>query len=205
MGVEYTSPGNNATWVSPNTKIRISFNTDMDMESVNSAFRMVDSELTDVMGEFGWSSRRWMEFRPNSALAVNETYTVTIDTTAANIEGTRLSEPHQFSFTTQPLRIESTSPNHKETWVSTSTYVQIFFNTDMDMESVNSAFEMVDSELMEVGGQFVWYYPSAMEFHPDSALTSDETYTVTVDTSAKDMHGSTLSESYTFWFKTRPY
>ncbi|MCK4384773.1 MAG: Ig-like domain-containing protein [candidate division Zixibacteria bacterium] len=205
IGIEYTSPRHNNTWVSPNTKISIRFNTDMDMESVASAFKMVDSELNDVMGNFVVRSQQWMEFQPNSALAVDETYTVTIDTTASDTKGARLSEPYQFSFTTQPLLIVSTKPKHKDTWVSPDSCVRISFNTDMDMESANSAFKMVDSEQKEVSGGFVWEYPTQMEFYPDSVLAFDETYTVTIDTKAKDMHGKALSNSYNFWFKTRPY
>ena len=202
--IEYTSPGHNDTWVSPSTNIYVYFNTDMDMKSVDSAFKMMDSELIDVMGNFVWSNRRQMRFYPNSALAVDETYTVTIDTMASNTEGEKLSEPYQFSFTTQPLRIEYTSPSHKDTWVSPSTNIRISFNTDMDTESVSSAFKMVDSELKDVTGEFAWHNLRSMYFYPDSTLATDETYTVTIDTSAKDTYGSTLDEAYSFWFKTRP-
>lgn len=202
--VTSTSPPRDETWVSPNSKVYIYFSANMDMESVASAFSMVDSELKDVMGNFYWDRYSRMEFQPNLALAVNETYTVTVDTTASSAEGVRLSEPYQFSFTTQPLLIVSTKPKHKDTWVSPDSCVRIIFNTDMDMESADSAFKMVDFEQKEVSGSFVWEYPTVMEFHPDSVLASDEKYTVTIDTKAKDMHGKALSHSYTFWFRTRP-
>lgn len=201
--VDYTSPSHNQTWVPPTTYMRIAFNTDMDMESVNSAFKMVDSELREVMGTFAWSDRRRVSFYPNSALAVDEEYTVTIDTTASDARGTRLSGPYQFSFTTQPLMITSAKPTHKSTWISPTTDVLIAFNTDMDMESVNSAFEMVDSEQKEVVGEFVWHSLSYLEFDPDSTLAYGETYTVTIDTNAKDTYGTNLTQAYTFWFKTR--
>ena len=202
--VEYTYPSNNETWVSPSTTVWIYFNTFMNPESVNLAFKMTDSELSHVTGEFIWERPERMEFRPNSFLATSETYVVTIDTTACNDQGERMSDPYQFSFTTQPIRIESTFPHHRETWVSPSTSVAIAFNTDMDMESVNSAFQMVDSADKDVTGTFVWHYPSQMEFHPDSVLAPSETYTVTIDTNAKDMHGRALDNPYSFWFKTRP-
>jgi len=201
--VEYTRPRHNDTWVSPNTNILILFSTDMDMESVISAFKMVDSELKEVTGNFAWSSRREVEFQPNSTLAVSETYTITIDTTASNTEGERLSEPYQFSFTTQPLGIELTRPRHGETWVSPHTGVLITFNTDVDTTSVVSAFKMADSQLKQVTGRFRWPNLHNLEFRPDSALAFGETYTVTIDTKAKDMHGKTLNQPYTFWFKIR--
>jgi uncharacterized protein YdeI (BOF family) len=202
--VTSTNPNHNETWVSPATKISIYFSADMNMESVASAFRMVDSELKDVVGNFAWDSYTWMEFQPNSALAVNETYTVTIDTSASATHGEKLSESYQFSFTTQPLLIVSTKPRHKETWVSPDSCVRIIFNTDMDMESVDSAFKMVDSEQKAIRGAFVWGDPTQVEFYPDSALAFDEKYTFTIDTKAKDLHGKALSNSYTFWFRTSP-
>jgi len=165
--VERTYPSNNETWVSPNTTVRIYFNTFMNPESVDSAFKMTDSELNQVTGEFIWERPERMEFRPKSFLAASETYVVTIDTTARNDQGERMSDPYQFSFTTQPIRIESTSPHHRETWVSPGISVAILFNTDMDMESVNSAFQMVDSELEEVLGDFSWSDPRYLRFQKE--------------------------------------
>jgi hypothetical protein len=201
----YTYPNRNDTWVPPNITISIVFNTDMDMESTNSAFKMVDSQLQNVMGDFTWYNSRQMNFYPSSPLVAKETYIVIIDTTASDTKGARLSAPYEFSFATQPIRIESTTPGPKETWVDSNAIVWVLFNTDMDMESVDSAFKMVDSELNNVTGSFVWLYPSIMEFHPDPVLAADKTYTVTIDTMAKDMHGSHLDKTFSFWFKTRPY
>ncbi len=204
VGIEYTSPNRNETWISPNVTIRIYFNTPMHAESVNSAFQMVDSELNDVPGDFVWPNYDRMEFSPFSPLAVMETYMVTIDTTASDINRTKLSAPYQFTFTTQPLLVSSTSPNNKQTWVSPATVVRIVFNTDMNMESVDSAFQMVDSELKEVTGAFAWIYPYHLEFVPDAFLANDEVYTVTIGTDAEDMYGDTLDNPYSFWFKTHP-
>jgi hypothetical protein len=202
--IEFTSPSHNETWVSPNVTIWIYFNTPMDMESANSAFQMVDSELNDVPGDFIWPGYDRMEFSPSSPLAVKETYMVTIDTTASDIYGTKLSAPYQFSFTTQPLLVLHTTPDNKQTWVSPGTVVWIVFNTDMDMESVQSAFQMVDSEQEEVTGAFIWVYPYDLQFHPSSPLANNELYTVTIGTGAKDMYGDTLDNPYSFWFKTQP-
>ena len=74
----------------------------------------------------------------------------------------------------------------------------------MDMESVNSAFQMMDSEENDVKGAFVWSYAHILEFLPDSSLANDETYMVEIDTSAKDQHGSTMDDPFSFWFKTYP-
>ncbi len=201
--IDYTDPHDDETWVAPKTSIWIQFNTDMDRESLISAFQMVDSELNEVKGEFSWNSLRYLTFRPNNALTVNETFSVTIDTTASNTKGSKLSEPYQFSFTTQPLTIVATRPANRETWVSQGDRVSIAFNTDMDAESVISAFEMVDSHSEHVTGEFTWSDLTTVSFRPDLILTSNEIYTVTIDTTAKDTNGTSLENAYTFWFKTR--
>jgi hypothetical protein len=198
-----SSPGDNQTWVSPVVIVRMTFNTDMDMGSVSSAFKMVDSELNEVTGNHSWAGFSRMEFAPHVALATNEKYTATIDTSARTTQGTKLLEPYQFSFTTQPVIIVSTSPKHRETWVFPYTTIKIYFNTDMDTESVISAFEMVDSEQNEITGTFVSTDPGRVEFLPDSILAPGEVYTVTIAASAADMYGKTLITPYSFWFKTR--
>jgi len=204
LRVMSTRPSHKETWVSPYTGVTIRFNSVMDAESVTSAFKMVDSELNDVTGEFSWRYQSQMDFRPYSILAANEKYTVTIDTTASDLSGGKLSEPYQFSFTTEPIRIVFTEPMHKETWVDPLATVSIIFNTDMDAESVILAFKMVDSQLQDVTGEFTWPSQRQMNFTPDSALAGNETYTVTIDTNAKDVSGGSLDSPYIFWFKTRP-
>jgi hypothetical protein len=204
LGVSYTYPPQNYTWVPPNTEVRIRFNADMDVQSANSAFQMVDSQMNPVTGDFSWSGSDYMRFIPHACLFVKTFYTVTIDTTASDIQGGKLPERYHLYFSTQPIMIEATSPNNKETWVSPSTNILIRFNTDMDIPSVNSAFHMVDSEENEVEGTFVWRYPSTLEFHPDTTtLAYGEMYTVTIEADAKDMHGTSMDDAFSFWFRIR--
>ncbi|MCJ7578365.1 MAG: Ig-like domain-containing protein [candidate division Zixibacteria bacterium] len=203
------SPPNGAEGVRPNDPIRIIFRRDMDRKSVEDAFHVQPL----VEGDFFWYSYErkgiygstLLEFIPWNLFATNTRYQVTIDTTASDVEGIRLSKPYQFSFITEPIRILSTKPAHKETWVSQNAHVSIIFNTDMDVESVILAFKMVDSKLKDVVGKFIWYTQQYIEFYPDFMLATNEKYTVTIDTNAKDMYGGTLDNPYNFWFKTRPY
>ena len=199
-----SAPKNNEAWVSPKTEIRIWFNADMEIESVNSAFKMVDSEENQVTGNFEWYQPSAMDFQPHAALAVSEKYTVTIDTTARTAWGAKVTVPHQFSFTTQPIIVVSVSPKHGETLVLPNRPVRIAFNTDMDAESVISAFTMVDSKLNPVTGEFTSPSLASLQFDPDPDLAPGEVYTVTISEAAADTYGSTLGTPYSFWFKTRP-
>lgn len=200
--IEYTYPGHNHVSVSPKTTIRIRFNAYMNTESVEAAFTMMNSELEEVTGDFYWSSLTYLEFEPSPPLATDERYTVTIEATASDVSGSTLPAPYWFSFVTQPLMVTSTSPADQSSSVPTSTGVWVFFNTHMDAESVNSAFQMVDSELKTVTGEYIWPSLSYIVFQPVSPLAGAETYTVTIDASAKDLHGKSLDGPFSFWFRT---
>jgi hypothetical protein len=198
-----SSPRDGETWVSPSTEIQLSFNADMALQSTNSAFRMVDSEGNQVTGNFAWFGQSQLEFDPHIALAAEEKYTALLDTSARSVQGDKLSKPYQFSFTTQPIMIVDTSPEDGETWVPLVLQIMVAFNTDMDVESVMSAFEMVDSQQKAVDGDFIVYQATWIAFRPHSALAPSEAYTVTIDGSAADLHGGLLGTDYSFWFKTR--
>lgn len=206
--VEYVYPFDGAQHVRLDERILIRFRRGMDTESTERAFSLEP----EVRGDFRWylqgrppsSYYAEMQFFPGALYASNTTYQVTIDTSASDYEGIRLSEPYEFFFTTEPIAVTSTMPVHRETWVSPNTRVSIAFNARMDMQSVILAFKMVDSQLNDVAGEFLPQYLMSLSFMPDSNLTGGETYTVTIDTNAKDLYGGTLPEPYTFWFTTRP-
>ncbi len=195
--------------VGVNAEIRIAFRRGMNKNSVEEAIQ-IDPPLD---GRFVWygTSRlgkveyREMYFFPTGGLATNTKYQITIDTMASDKEGIRLSEPYQFSFTTEAIQISATRPENRETWVDPATPIYISFNTDMDAESAVLAFKMIDSQFKDVNGIFYWDYKRYMRFLPDTTLTTGETYTVTIDTNAKAVTGGSLEKPYNFWFKTRPY
>ncbi len=201
--ISYVYPSDGAEGVRLHDRIRITFRNLMNSESVENAF-LVEPELE---GDFYWYSSgksTALEFVPKNQFGINTTYSVTIDTTASDTEGVRLSEPYRFSFTTELFRIQ-THPINKETWVDPNTSIYVYFNAAMDEESVVLAFKMVDSNFKDVSGKFYWRYLQNMDFVPDSTLAYNEIYTVTIDTNAKAISGGSLEQPYNFWFKTRPY
>jgi len=199
--VKYTDPAHNDAWVPPLTEIRISFNCLMNMESVNSAFQLVDSKLNEVAGDLSWQNPTYMRFLPSSALAAKETYTASVNPTAEDASGNAMPERYWFSFVTQPILVSKTSPAPKSIMIPPYTDIRIRFNTDMDMESVNTAFRLLNSQSEQVDGSFFWDYPYQMCFRPDTALNYNETYAVTIDATAKDLYGKNLDKPFSYWFK----
>jgi len=95
--VESTDPRDGETGVGTTRHISIMFSEAMDRESVEMAFR------TDppVSGAFLWSADdREVTFTPDSPLAPNTTYNVSLGTEAESEEGVPIDDMYEFSFTT---------------------------------------------------------------------------------------------------------
>lgn len=93
--IQSTSPTNGATGVSVNTAVSITFSTDMNHSSVESAFSISPS----ASGIFSWNGNT-ITFTPSAALNVGVLYTVTILSSASSSGGTALATNYIFSFTT---------------------------------------------------------------------------------------------------------
>ncbi len=194
-----SSPSNGALDVSTRAYIRFSFNAWMDEKNLDEAITF----SPPIEGYFssGYQSS-WgndIYFNPGSPLATSTKYVVKISQAATDIYGTRLAEPDSFSFTTEPLRVISTSPANGATWVDTTTNIGIRFNTCVDQGKTESAFSI--SPLAD--GHFEWSSLDRFYFYPDGYLQADTTYTVTVDTTAQDINGGKLPYPYQFSFSTR--
>lgn len=193
--IRYSHPPNGILNVPTyHTSINLKFNTWIDERSLEEAF----SVYPVVNGVFHFYSDG-ITFQPGSPLRTNTKYTVSISQAVTDIYGTGLSEPYSFSFTTEPLKIHSTSPINGATLVDTTTSISIYFNTYMDKEKTENAFSITPS----VEGSFKWYSFETLRFQPDGYLQANTTYTVKVDTTAQDIHGGKLPYPYQFSFSTR--
>jgi hypothetical protein len=97
-----SSPDNGANYVSPETNVQITFNTDMDQLSVVNAFSMIDVNSAEISGEFSWSDLNKLTFDPDLVLALNKEYTVIIGTDALDIRGVNMPEEFVLWFKTRP-------------------------------------------------------------------------------------------------------
>jgi len=111
-----------------------------------------------------------------------------------------------FSFSTAPVRVTRTRPGNSEVYVDPDEKITLYFNTYMMKSSVESAFSISPA----VSGYWTWgtqYSTSnknALTFWPSSNLRTNTQYIVTLGTSASDLHGTSLEESYSFTFITVP-
>jgi len=198
--IAWTYPREDWVDVLTSTSIRIGFNADMNETTAEQAF----SIFPEVEGSFDWPVPGELDFDPYQVLASNTLYTIGIDESARDVDGNLLKQGHSFSFTTAEIRIISSSPAYGANYAHPDANIEMFFNTDMDQLSVVDAYRMVDSDSVEIEGEFSWSGLNRMTFDPDSSLDLGKAYTVTVSTDASDIRGVNMPQEFVLWFKTRP-
>lgn len=93
--------------------------------------------------------------------------------------------------------ITETEPKNGSADVRLDAKISITFSEKMDEISVQGAFKISPS----VNGTFSWN-GSTVTFTPALELLSGTDYIITIDKGAKDMHGNSLSSTYSFSFRT---
>ncbi len=180
-----------------NSGIKITFPRNMDQSSTESAITITpDSDPI-----FIWPQSNELIIYTGGAFRADETYEITIDSTAMDLDGVKMGDVFTFSFSTTSVGLSYTSPNNGELFVSRSSDIRLTFNTYMVKSSVQSAFSISPS----VSGYLDWYYDSktTMEFI-HNGFQPNTKYTVTIGIEAKDIFGTQMKEPYVFSFITRP-
>ena len=194
----YPSNGDNAVDLISTNGIQITFPRNMEPVSTEDAINF--SPPSEVI--FIWPKYNQLTIYTGGVLHADTDYAIAIDASAMDMDGIRLGNQFTFSFHTQSVNINSTSPRNGELYVSVNSPIYLYFNTYMLKSSVQSAFNISPN----ISGSLDWYNDSKtrMRFSPFQNLQYNTKYTVTVGTQAKDIFGSTIKEPYTFSFIVRP-
>jgi hypothetical protein len=87
-GVASISPIDGASGVSVVTDVQVTYTEPMDQASTESAFTLEDSAPSTIAGSFSWPSNDTQVFTPSSNLALPETFTTTVATSAQSTAST---------------------------------------------------------------------------------------------------------------------
>ncbi len=200
FGVIGTFPDPGQNHAPPTTVVSLYFSGSADTASIRSAFS-VNPPTPGLLGYAYFGDG--FTFAPLNGLAPATLYTVTLSTTLHATDGTALSSPYSFSFTTDQLGVSSTNPQGGRFNVETGSEVDVFFNSMIDTASAQAAFGISPP----VSGQ-VYAYTGAstaggwLSFFHSSPFAANVLYTVTISTSVKDIRGNHLPAPYTFTFRT---
>jgi hypothetical protein len=201
-----TQPAHGDIYVDPleNNSIYMTFPRRMDQASVENSITI--TPYSDVI--FLWPSGNKLKIYTGGPLVCEVLYQIHLPETALDLDGIALGEPFDFSFETAPVAVESVSPQSGEIFVSRNSKIRFTFNTYMILSSVKDAFSIVPG----MSGTFIRGYDEynnnqpkdVITFIPSNLYASNTKYTVTLSTSAYDLHGTNLKEAYNFAFVTEP-
>ncbi len=138
---------------------------------------------------------------PTDGLLSSTMYTVRIDTTLRSLAGDRLAAQAEYSFTTAPFGVVSTSPVNDQVGWSRESYIYIRTNAPLDAATVSGSI------LISPPATLSFSYCdgcSDFQFYPPGGLSALTEYTVTVGTSLKTRRGESLPAPYSFSFTTGP-
>ena len=201
--VTATSPDNNATGVTVNASISVTFSEPMNAETITGATFTVRSGSTDVPGTVSYSGTT-ATFTPSHNLALSTSYTATVTTGARDLAGNALASNYVWNFTTGsapdtiPPAVVSTSPDNNATGVTVNATLSITFSEAVIAGTIFLATFTVRSGSTDVPGT-VSYSGTTATFTPSHNLALSTSYTVTV--SALDLAGI-LTSNYVWNFTT---
>jgi len=211
------TPHETADRVLLETPITVRFSQAMDPASVeNGGFELVylgqfpfdeSAEVIEerVAGTFEWSDDfRSLTFKPDDMLALESAYYVALHADKAlSATGAPLREDAFSFFSTVPYpRIINTSPFDGEQDASPYGGFTIFFNTPMDLESLEGKVIIEPEPWREFDTYFSdWRYSYNLPF--DTEPSTD--YTIRILPGMKDRYGNTIDEGLTVTYTTAPY
>ncbi|MBN2598847.1 MAG: Ig-like domain-containing protein [Marinifilaceae bacterium] len=98
--MEHT-PLNSEIWVFADSKIKVSFDEEIDPETINTSSFTIKNGTTDVSGEFTYG-KKTATFTPDTELAPGALYTCVVTTGIKDLAGNPLKSNFEWSFTTIP-------------------------------------------------------------------------------------------------------
>lgn len=182
--------------LTPTEPLLITFEQDMDRESVESAL----SFSPEFDYELNWQSDRVLEIKPKTEYAKDTSYKMMIAAGAKTKIGGVLEEESEFNFATiGVVKVLGFSPASGAVRVGRGTQVRVTFDHQVDQASAQNAFT---SNLG--GGSFAWE-GNTMIFFPAAPLGFSTTYTVTINPGVNSNQGGDPSkESFSAAFVTVP-
>jgi hypothetical protein len=182
--------------VSIASQINVTFSEAMNQSSAQSAF----STSPATTGSFSWNGNN-MTYTPDSFLAFNTTFIVTVGTGARDLVGNNMLSSFTLQFTTIPYTMLPSVLGKTPTGMNVPILspINVTFSEAMNNASVESAFSISPVTT----GSFSWN-GNTMKYTPNSHLSNNMTYTVTIGTGAKDLAGNTMAAQYNWAFTTVP-
>lgn len=185
-----------------NRVITITFSEAMNQSSAQSAF-----SADGVPGKFYWLGYTVI-FVPDTAFAANETVKVSITGNALDLADNGLSPAFSKWYRTSAL-VDTTAPivlSHQPLDsainIPIGTNVIVYASEVLSDWSTNSITLTYSAGTKVTGNAVLGVNDSILQFAPSSSLKYNTLYTVTVDTSLRDLCWNRLAAQYSWTFRT---
>jgi hypothetical protein len=205
-----TVPVNGATGVPISQMLSATFNETMSCATLASpaaTFTVTGPGATAVAGTVACAGAV-ATFTPSNSLAVNTTYTATINTGAKSLAGTPLAANYVWTFRTGPApaapTVISTVPVNGAAGVPTNQALTATFSEAMNPSTISSTtFTLTGPGAVSVTGAITYIAAgSVARFTPAASLAASTVYTATITTGAMDLGGIALAQNYVWTFTT---
>ena len=200
--VTTTSPVNGATNVPLDQIITVSFNEEMNPETINqSSFTL--NGTSQVAGVVTYSGTTGT-FTPSALLTPNTTYSARITRTVKDLTGNALQTETIWTFSTgltvTPM-VSSTDPENNTNNVVLNKLVSVTFNMPMKASTINTTTYTLKQGNTAVSGT-VSYSGTTAIFTPTGPLSPNTVYTATVSKAVTNLDNTALLSDYVWKFTT---
>ena len=195
--VDY-SPQRNSLDVSTALPIRITFDHDVDRQSVASRLHLTPS----TPGSVRWLNGHQLEYS-HPTLRTSTTYEVALDAGYRDPAGNTYNLRHRWSFTTEgsPI-VTGTSPGTGDSDIDPSSYLTLDFTRAMDLATLKAAVAL--SPTVPVDVRLDPADSRRAILAPRQLLSPNTDYQLLVDTAALDVDGNQLGRDEVVRFTTGP-
>lgn len=202
--VTATVPADGTTDVAVTTTISVTFSANMNRATTEGA--LVSAPTIDCA--FEWNDTdTTLTCTPDNPLTAATTYNVTITTEATDGDGVPLAEDHTFAFTTESdpdpdaPTVTATVPADGASNVAVTTIISVTFSLPMNPAATEGAITSAPA----IDCTFDWNATdTTLTCTPDTSLTPDTTYTLSVGTDAESAAGTALGSAFDVTFTTAP-
>lgn len=204
--VNSTDPIDLATGVALNQVVSAIFSEAMDPLTITASSFTLMIGTNPVSGVVAYSGTT-ATFTPSSNLLAGTTYTATITTGAKNIAGISVANDFVWTFSTPaaiPPTVILTDPIDLATNVALVKVISANFSVAMDPSTISTLTFTLKIGVTPVAGT-VNYSGTTATFTPTSNLLSDNVYTATITTGAKDLAGTPVTSNFVWTFSTVPH
>ena len=198
-----TVPVNGATNVPLDQVISVTFNEEMNAETINQSSFTLKSGTSQIAGVITYINKT-ATFKPSTLLSPNTTYSARLTRKVMDLTGNAIQTETNWTFSTgltvTPM-VTSTDPDNNANNIFLNKVVSVNFNMPMKASTINTTTYTLKQGTIAVPGT-VSYSGTTAIFVPTGLLAPNTVYTATLSKSVTNLDNTTLIGDYIWKFTT---